>query len=277
MFLKECLLHSVLLVLVCNLQAQNSTWSVDLKLHGFYAYTGGNVVYETRTFNTIIYTFDGNRAGSDPKNQDKFIKKRELKGIVDYRDYLSWEPELNLKKTFFKNRFEIGLKLAYKMKRRDYDYIFSHPFVSNEPISPYNEITTQETIHYCSFGIQIGYHFRKPGIWVRAGIDRNYNNLISNEFISITYSSTGFSFKDVHSRLGFWDGTYPFAFEISKSLSDNLYTGLSFRFNLLQKFDGSVIESFELTDTNNNVVLQKGAIEMKDLMIGIHIGYRFQL
>ncbi len=266
------------------LLSQQSNWKIDPKVNLFYGYTGNNVTYEIKKFNSVKFTYRGNYWRGPATDSSRFIKREEYNGIVRTRDYFTWEPEISLRRQFWKKRIDLWIKFFYRMKRVDYQYYFRFPFDYQDPDFSEYYNNTSEAVHYFGFGLQFGYHFKRPDIWVRAGLEYEANNKnYSPGFIGTVLDSEGYDFQRVFGRRGHKFGfdlsnaLRNYNFEISKFFGPRLYAGLSLRFNAPGDYDISISESFYLFDARNQEYLQKGDISMKDILIGLHIGYQLDL
>ncbi len=286
----EGIVRNLVIILISGsltpaLICQESNWKIDPKVNLFYGYTGNNVTYEVKKFNSVKFTYRANQWRGPGIDSSKFIKREEYNGIVQTRDYFTWEPEISLRRQFWNKRMDVGLKFFYRMKKVDIQYYFQYPFDYKNPDFSTFENSTSANVHYFGFGLQFGYHFKRPDIWIRAGMEYEANNNSNNSsgYISTLLSSEGFEFKKVLDRSGYKFGIdlgnafRNYNFEISKFFGPRLYGGLSVRFNAPGDEDISISELFSLFDTNKQELLQKGSIVIKDILFGLHFGYLLDL
>jgi len=157
----EGIVRNLVIILISGsltpaLICQESNWKIDPKVNLFYGYTGNNVTYEVKKFNSVKFTYRANQWRGPGIDSSKFIKREEYNGIVQTRDYFTWEPEISLRRQFWNKRMDVGLKFFYRMKKVDIQYYFQYPFDYKNPDFSTFENSTSANVHYFGFDSSLG-------------------------------------------------------------------------------------------------------------------------
>lgn len=249
----------------------------DVAIQGglLYGYTGRNMSYTVRDFNSynarILADYWQGVGSSLP---DELYKLKYYKGITEVRDYLSARVDVQLRQVVLWSRMDLGLRAGYFFKRRDYDYYILNPIFLSWPGQLINFPTTSEYLHYLNFGVQVGFRLPRYKSWLRFALERSLNFNRDVDFV-MPYDIYGrMDFKVRHIRKSGWDRSLPLTVELTRTLNQKWALGMNARFLLRGTYDESVVEEFELIRVGDQKVLQTGRYKLKDILFGIHVSYK---
>jgi hypothetical protein len=248
----------------------------DLSIQGglLYGYTGDNVNYSVKKFNSYNARSNPEYWKGAESLPDELYKLKYYEGITEVRDYVSARMDFQLRRILFWDRMDLGLRMGYFFKRRDYDYYILDPIFLTWPGSLLHFPTTSEYLHYLNLGVQLGFRLPRYKSWLRFSLERSINFNRNVDFV-MAYDLYGrMDFRVRHIRKSGWDRSLPLTVELTRTVSQNWSVGVNARFLMSRTSDESVTEEFELIDTFDQEVLQRGLYRMKDIFVGIHASYR---
>ena len=139
---------------------------VELKFNGYYSFVKHNYQYAVNEYNTL-YAYQLQTNGN---LTDTGFSYKPIYGIVDPHNYLTYEPEIILRKFLFKERLDIGFKYGIKRTKIKHDFAINPLRARITAIVP---MKVDQTIYYSSLGLQIAYYMPKIKSRIEMGIENS--------------------------------------------------------------------------------------------------------
>ena len=108
---------------------------------------------------------------------DTGFSYKPIYGIVDPHNYLTYEPEIILRKFLFKERLDIGFKYGIKRTKIKHDFAINPLRARITAIVP---MKVDQTIYYSSLGLQIAYYMPKIKSRIEMGIENSKQYSFNN-------------------------------------------------------------------------------------------------
>ncbi|MGB5031914.1 MAG: hypothetical protein WBO76_07365 [Saprospiraceae bacterium] len=239
---------------------------VELKFNGYYSFVKQNYKYTVNEYNTV-YAYQLQTNGN---LTDTGFSYKPIYGIVDPHNYLTYEPEIILRKFLFKERLDIGFKYGIKRTKIKHDFAINPLRARITAIVP---MKVDQTIYYSSLGLQIAYYMPKIKSRIEIGIENSMpHKRIESSTRSITTDFRFYAFT-VEPTRNFKHGGGIFCYFINYNyfITPHLFIGFNYKFSR----GGDATDKFNLQEFINqeSKLTHEGYYTNGLRLLGLNVGY----
>lgn len=238
--------------------------NVELRLNGYHAFVNTNYSYTTNNYNTV-YAYTRMPDGSE---FDSIRIYKSIFGIVDPHSYLTFEPEITVRKKFLKNKFDIGLKYGIKLTKIKHDFAIN-PYHSR--IVTILVLKAEESVYYHSLGIQLAYYLSKINSRIEIGIENSMPlRRTESHTRDILTDDANYLFQlDSDRNFKHGGGIWCYNLNYNYFITSHLFVGINYKFSK----GGDATDRFGLYDIKNNRLTHEGYYVNGLRLLGLNVGY----
>ena len=261
------LLIQLLLVIIPFYINSQIISKIEFRMNGYYSFVKQNYKYLINEYNTVYaYHRLKNSVDTIP-----FLEDRPIYGIVDPHPYLAFEPEISIRKSFFKKKLELGLKLGIKQTRISHDYVMN---VLGSSILTISLSKVDQKIYYGAVGLQIAYYSAKFKSRIELGIENSLplKRIESSTRLIYNISSAYIFVHEASRNFKHGGGLWCYTINYNYFLKPYLFVGVNFKY----REGGDAVERFKLFEHfNNDKVTHLGSYTNGLRFLGVNIGYSY--